>query len=319
MRPETPAPVRPDPRPQPGRLRAIFLAIVVHAAFFALIVFGVSWQTKPSAPVEAQLWDELPPAPKAKPRAEPPKPKPEPAPPKAEPEPQPPKPEVKPEPPKPQPPKPEVKPEPPKPDPEIAERRERERLEKERAEQERLEREKQAREEEARRKRQQEEAEKKKRDEEARKKRQQEEAERKKREEAEKKKREEDARRKREEEQRRAEEERARQAVERARAEAASARQKAIDGYVERIKAKIRGTANIPDTVRGQPEIHVRIRILPGGEVLDIAITKRSGNASYDTAIERAIRSASPLPVPPANSELFPVFRDLNLQIQHER
>jgi colicin import membrane protein len=59
--------------------------------------------------------------------------------------------------------------------------------------------------------------------------------------------------------------------------------------------------------------------VLPGGEVLDITITKRSGNPTYDSAIERGIRSASPLPVPPANSELFPQFRELSLNIRHER
>jgi colicin import membrane protein len=53
--------------------------------------------------------------------------------------------------------------------------------------------------------------------------------------------------------------------------------------------------------------------------VLDITITKRSGNPAYDTAIERGIRSASPLPVPPADSELFPRFRELNLNFRHER
>ena len=53
--------------------------------------------------------------------------------------------------------------------------------------------------------------------------------------------------------------------------------------------------------------------------MLDIAITRSSGNRVYDTAIERAIRSAAPLPVPPADSELFPQFRDLILNIEHER
>jgi colicin import membrane protein len=61
------------------------------------------------------------------------------------------------------------------------------------------------------------------------------------------------------------------------------------------------------------------VRVLPGGEVLDITLTKRSGNPTYDAAIERGIRSASPLPVPPANSELFPQFRELSLNIRHER
>jgi colicin import membrane protein len=71
--------------------------------------------------------------------------------------------------------------------------------------------------------------------------------------------------------------------------------------------------------VTGKPVVEVLIKILPGGEVLDITIKKRSGNPTYDTAIERGIRSASPLPVPPVSSELFPQFRELNLIIQHER
>jgi colicin import membrane protein len=290
VRQEPVAGAAPRKRPQPGRIRSIILAIAVHAAFFGLIVFGVSWQSQPTAPVQAELWDKLPPAK----TPEPVKPAPPPEPAKPEP--------PKPEPPKPEPAKPEPpKAEPPKPDPAIAEKAEREKREKEKAEEARREREKQ-REEEARRKRQQEEAAaKKKRDEEAAKKKREEE------------------RRRAEEEKRRAEEQRAREAIEKARAEAASARQREINGYTDRIRAKIRGTANVPDTVRGQPEVHVRIRILPGGEVLDISITRSSGNASYDTAIERAIRSASPLPVPPANSELFPAFRDLKLEIRHER
>jgi hypothetical protein len=53
--------------------------------------------------------------------------------------------------------------------------------------------------------------------------------------------------------------------------------------------------------------------------VLDVAVTKKSGNPTYDAAIERGIRSASPLPVPPASSELFPQFRELTLNIRHER
>jgi colicin import membrane protein len=241
----------------PGRFPAVFLAVLVHAAFFALIVFGVTWQSRPQAPLQVELWDKLPPTPKAK-----------------APEPEPPKPEPpKPEPPKPEPPKPEVKPEPPKPDPAIALKKERDKREK----LEKLEREK-----------------------------------------AEKKKQEE-AKKKREEEVKRREEERAKREAEKAREEAAVARRKEIDRYVDAIRAKIRGRANVPDTVVGSPEVQVLIRVLPGGEVLDATITKRSGNPTYDSSIDRGIRSASPLPVPPANSELFPQFRELNLIIRHER
>ncbi|HEX7465921.1 MAG TPA: energy transducer TonB [Usitatibacter sp.] len=265
--------------PQPGRIRAVFLAVLVHAAFFALIVFGVAWQSRPDVPVIAELWDKLPPAPtaktvepapKAEPKAEPPKPEPEPP---------------KPKPVKPPPTPPDEKPEPPKPDPAIAKKLEREKKELEKKE--KLEREKLQ----------------KQKDDEAKKKRE--------KEETEKKKREEEARRK--------EDERARAEAQKAREQAAAAQKSEIDRFINDIKNKIRGKANVPDTVTGNPEVHVRIRVLPGGEVLDITVTKPSGNPTYDAAIERGIRSASPLPVPAPNSELFPQFRDLNLNFRHER
>ena len=253
-------------RQSPGGIRAFLLAVAVHGAFFALIVFGVTWQVSPTAPLVAELWDKLPPA-KTVSRPDPPKPDP--------PKPDPPKPE----PPKPEPPKPEPrKLDPPKPDPAIAEKLEREKREK------------------ARKEKLQQELEEKRKQEDARKKREQEEALRKK-----------------------AEEERVRREAERVRAEAASRRQTEIDKYVNDIKNKIRGKANVPDTVTGNPEVHVRLRILPGGEVLEATVTRSSGNRAYDAAIERAIRSAQPLPVPPPDSELFPQFRDLNLNIRHER
>ena len=285
---------------QPGRLRAVVLAVAVHAAFFALIVFGVSWQSSPTPPVQVEVWDKLPPVgkPAPVPKAEPPKPEP---PPPEPPKPEPPKPV--PPPPKATPPKVDPKPLPPKVDPAIALKAEQEKREKEKRE--RLEKQR----EEEKKKR---EEDKKKRDkDEALKKKEQEDAARKKRE---------DDKRKQDEDKKKQEEEQARVAAEKARAEAAaSARQKEFDRYVNGIKAKIRSKANVPDTVRGEPMATFNIRILPGGEVLEVTLTKSSGNPSYDSAIERAIRSASPLPVPEPNSELFPQFRTLNLQIRHER
>ena len=260
----------PRAAPQPGGIRAVFLAVVVHAAFFALIVFGVSWQSRPPQPVQVELWDKLPIAP---PKFEAPaiRPAPEPEPVKEVPLKPPPEirkaPEV-------------AKPAPVKPDAEIAEKAERlkrERLEKAKA------------------------------------------AEAKKREEAEAKKKAETEKKKREDDKRRAAEEAAKRDAQKAAEQAAAAQKAEMDKFINAIRAKIRGRANVPDTVRGNPEVHVLIKVLPGGDVLDIQITKRSGNPAYDSAIERGIRSAAPLPVPPANSELFPRFRELNLIIRHER
>lgn len=48
-------------RTEPGRWPAALLAVIVHSAFFALIVFGVSWRVKLPDPAIAELWDQLPP------------------------------------------------------------------------------------------------------------------------------------------------------------------------------------------------------------------------------------------------------------------
>ncbi len=63
------------------RNKARALALTMHLAFIALLIFGVSWQKKPEVPVVADLWSSLPPM------AQPPQPKVEVAPP---PEPDPP-------------------------------------------------------------------------------------------------------------------------------------------------------------------------------------------------------------------------------------
>jgi colicin import membrane protein len=258
--------------PQRGRVRSVILAILVHAIFFALIFFGVTWQSHEEVPYQAEIWDKIPrpSQPAAKPV--------EPTPPKPEPEP------VKPEPvkPPPEPVKEEAKPEPPKPDPEIARKLEREKAEKVKKEKEKQEKE---RKEKADREKQ----------------------------------KAEELRKKREDDARKKEDERVRQEVQQAREAAASQRQAEFNQWVGKIRDKIRGKANVPDTVTGHPEVLIHLRILPGGEVFDIAIIKSSGNPTYDAAIERAARSASPLPVPPADSELFSQFRDLNLKITHDR
>ena len=72
------------------KTKARALALAMHAAFIVLLIFGVSWQRKPEAPVVADLWSSLPPM------AQQAQPKPEVTPP---PEPEPPKPAPRVEPP----------------------------------------------------------------------------------------------------------------------------------------------------------------------------------------------------------------------------
>lgn len=92
--------------------------------------------------------------------------------------------------------------------------------------------------------------------------------------------------------------------------QAAAARTKALNEYIARIQAKVRGSWILPQNIQGNPEAIFDVVQLPTGEVLSIKLVKSSGNAAYDDAVERAILKSSPLPLP-ASRELF--SRELKL------
>ncbi|TXH46407.1 MAG: cell envelope integrity protein TolA [Burkholderiaceae bacterium] len=103
-----------------GGARAFALALTVHLLLVAMLVFGVRWQSRPPAAVQAELW--VPPPPASVPVPAVPQPAPEPAPAKPAPEPPPARPA----------PQPEVE----RPDIVLERQKERERLERERLERE---------------------------------------------------------------------------------------------------------------------------------------------------------------------------------------
>ncbi len=126
---------------EPGRLRALGLALLVHLVLLGLLWFGVSWQSDTPVAVEAEIWNPV-----AREAAPPPPPPPEPVP-------EPPKSAPPVEPPKPVPTAEPVKPK--LPDPEIAlEKDKKRKQEKEEADRKKKEQlaEKKAREEEDKRK-----------------------------------------------------------------------------------------------------------------------------------------------------------------------
>jgi colicin import membrane protein len=269
-------------RDEPGKFASGVMAVVVHVAFFALLVVGVSWQHRAPSVTSVDLWSSLPPVPAVKAPEPPPAPKPEAKPP-------PPPPEPKPVPklaPKPAPePKPAAK-------PDIA-------LEKEKQEKARRERE------------EREKAEVKKREE-------REKAEAKKREDIAKA----EARKKEEIEKKRLEVERAREreaqeAAKRLQQQQAAAQSKEIDLYRTRITEKIRRYVNKePCATLGNPEIVFEAVLLPDGNTLDAPkMLRSSGNAACDQAVLRAVLRAQPLPLPP-DPALFPKFRELKLEFR---
>jgi colicin import membrane protein len=298
-------------RDEPGKLAAFVLAVVVHVAFFALLVFGVSWQHRPSAAIEVELWNNLPPV------KTPPLPEKE-AKPETKLKPPPPEEELKPPPPPPPPePKVEVKPKPvpdPKPvaKPDIA-------LEKEKQEKERLEalKREQAAKVAAALKREQAEA--RKRDELAK-------AEALKREQAEERKRQELEKQKiaaLESERKAKEADRARMVkaledeAQRLQQQQASAQAKLVDEYRRRISDKIRRyVIKDPCAALGNPQIVFEAILLPDGNTLQPPRIKRSsGSAACDDAVLRAVIRAQPLPLPP-DPQLFAQFRELNLDFR---
>lgn len=95
-------------------------------------------------------------------------------------------------------------------------------------------------------------------------------------------------------------------------AQAASAGNKQKADYIDKIRAKIRHNVVVPPDLTGNPEAVFEVTLLPGGSVLNVRLIKSSGHSGYDSAVERAIRKADPLPLPP-DPALFGDYRDLKL------
>ena len=96
---------------------------------------------------------------------------------------------------------------------------------------------------------------------------------------------------------------------------AAAAQAKLVDEYKRRIAERIKRFIIEPASLQGNPEVEFDVVVLPGGEVLDVKIRKASGQAPWDNAVERAIRRAQPLPLPP-DPALMKEFRELNLKFR---
>ena len=257
-------------RQEPSQWKAGVLALLVHALFLGLMIFGVSWHNNDPAAVEVELWSALP-SPVSKPV--PPRPEPEP---KIEPKPEP-KPKVaKPEP------QPEVKPD---------NRAEIELKAKEAKRKEKEEEQKKFKEAELKQKEKlKQELEKREQD----KKLQQDKAE------------------KLREQQAQAD---AANALKAQAAARNTATQKMVGDFKSRIQAKIKSKIILPPDLAGNPAAEFDVTLMPTGEVLNLKLTRSSGSSAYDSAVERAIYKAQPLPLPP-DPTLFSEFRELHLKFR---
>ncbi len=293
------------PRP-PARLRAITLAVLVHAVLIGALTWGVNWKGSSDQPaVEAELWAAVPQ--QAAPRA------------------------VEPPPPPPPPPTPEViaptPPPPPAPraveppdtrEADLAIEREKKRLEQEKkAREQQAERDKRDRERKEDERRDRAEQEKKERlqKEKAREKEQRE------KQLAEQKKAEQEKQKKLAEDKRKAEEAAKRKAEAEAKqlAEQREANMRRIRGmagatggetatgtaqrdagpsgsYGGKVAAKVKPHIVYPDAVAGNPRAEVEVRAAPDGTITGAKLIQSSGNKAWDDAVLRALQKTETLP-----------------------
>jgi colicin import membrane protein len=83
--------------------------------------------------------------------------------------------------------------------------------------------------------------------------------------------------------------------------DATAARSRTLADWVDKVRLKIRNNIVLPLNISGNPEAIFDVVQLPTGEVLSAKLRKSSGNGALDSAIERAILKASPLPRPDRN------------------
>jgi colicin import membrane protein len=108
-----------------------------------------------------------------------------------------------------------------------------------------------------------------------------------------------------------------REAAEAARQQGAAqaASQRLMNDAISRISSHIRRFVIMPSDVVGNPQAEFEVSLIPTGEVLNVKLSRSSGNPAYDNAVERAIRKASPLPLP-TDPSLVGRFRELKLKFR---
>ncbi|EKF73990.1 hypothetical protein A11A3_10806 [Alcanivorax hongdengensis A-11-3] len=92
-----------------------------------------------------------------------------------------------------------------------------------------------------------------------------------------------------------------------------------VASYTDAIRAAVAQRWRIPGNYRNRTDIKTRVRInmIPGGEVVNVAVVKSSGYPDFDESVMTAVKLASPLPVP--QGKLFDqTFRSLVIEFDPE-
>ncbi len=98
-----------------------------------------------------------------------------------------------------------------------------------------------------------------------------------------------------------------------------AANQARVAGEVDKYKALIINAISrqwiLPENANSNMSSQFRIRLAPNGAVLEVNLTRSSGDPLLDRSAEAAIHKASPLPVP-SDPVTFNLFRDISLTVR---
>jgi len=100
--------------------------------------------------------------------------------------------------------------------------------------------------------------------------------------------------------------------AERARAESALAE------YIPYIQERIQRNWLRPPGSPAGLSCLVKVRLIPGGDVVSVNVVRSSGDAVFDRSVETAVLKASPLPLP-EDAKLFKHFREINFNFDPGR
>jgi colicin import membrane protein len=92
----------------------------------------------------------------------------------------------------------------------------------------------------------------------------------------------------------------------------------ALSEYIPYIQDKVtRNWLRPPGSAAGLSCL-IRVRLIPGGDVVSATVIRSSGDPMFDRSVETAVLKASPLPLP-TDASLFKHFREINFNFDPGR
>jgi colicin import membrane protein len=92
----------------------------------------------------------------------------------------------------------------------------------------------------------------------------------------------------------------------------------ALSEYIPYIQDKVQRNWLRPAGSAAGLSCLIRVRLIPGGDVVSATVVRSSGDPLFDRSVETAVLKASPLPLP-TDATLFNHFREINFNFEPGR